>query len=135
MKKGIAVGIIAMFIISLVSPIVIGLDIGESDNIEFVSNYDCYNVYEISNPEYIRSLKEYNKNDTVESEITINLIETSKPLDGLMNSSWPMYCHDTRHAGRSPYSTVDIWDEIWNFETKGWATSGPIIDENGTIYI
>jgi outer membrane protein assembly factor BamB len=54
---------------------------------------------------------------------------------GPKDSPWPMYCHDTRHTGRSPYSTVDTWDEIWKFETYGWAEGGPVIDEEGIIYI
>ena len=55
---------------------------------------------------------------------------------GFQNSSWPMYCHDTRHTGRSPYSTVDnSGNELWSFNTIGWAVGGPTIDENGTIYI
>ena len=54
---------------------------------------------------------------------------------GLMNSPWPMHGHDVHHTGRSPYSTVDTWDKIWDFETYGWAKGGPTIDKDGIIYI
>jgi outer membrane protein assembly factor BamB len=55
---------------------------------------------------------------------------------GLMDSSWPMYCHDTRHTGRSPYSTVNVTGVVkWVIGTDGLANGGPTIDNNGIIYI
>ena len=60
----------------------------------------------------------------------------SESIEGPMDSPWPMYCHDTRHTGRSPYSTANIWgDEIWRFQTEEWIYGDPVIDENGTIYV
>ncbi len=54
---------------------------------------------------------------------------------GPMNSSWPMYCYDTRHTGRSPYSTADNpGDEKWRFKVSDWNEGGPAIDDNGTLY-
>ena len=36
----------------------------------------------------------------------------------LLNSPWPMYCHDTRHTGRSEFSTANNpFDEKWWFKT------------------
>jgi len=56
--------------------------------------------------------------------------------DGPMNSSWPMFGHDPRHTGRSPYSTANNLGRIkWKFETKWWISTSPIIDMNNTIYI
>ena len=52
-----------------------------------------------------------------------------------MISPWPMYCHDVRHTGRSPYNTIDTWDEEWEFETSDMAWGGPAMDNDGTIYI
>ena len=49
---------------------------------------------------------------------------------------WPMYCHDTRHTGRSPYSTTDnLGVEKWRFDTIGECSGSPIIDNDGIIYI
>ena len=49
---------------------------------------------------------------------------------------WPMYCHDVRHTGRSPYSTASNPGTVkWKFETEYGIDSSPTIDENGTIYI
>ena len=45
------------------------------------------------------------------------LIEQTSSRDGgLMNSSWPMKCHDQRHTSQSPYSTADNPGlEKWRF--------------------
>lgn len=72
--------------------------------------------------------------------ITIgNKIEQTNPLmsdGGLMNSSWPMFHHDTHHTGRSPYAPIDYQPAVkWKFLMHGLTLSSPAIDENGTIYI
>jgi outer membrane protein assembly factor BamB len=55
---------------------------------------------------------------------------------GLMNSSWPMFHHDTRHTGRSPYGPAGNWPVIkWKFRMDGSTVSSPAIDKDGTIYI
>ncbi len=57
---------------------------------------------------------------------------------GVMNSSWPMYCHDTHHTGRSPYSTAENPPGVikWSFMTEKYALFGsPAIDNNGIIYL
>jgi len=47
-----------------------------------------------------------------------------------------MYCHDARHTGRSPYSTVDnLGVEKWRFNMKWECTGSPVIDEQGVIYV
>jgi len=55
--------------------------------------------------------------------------------DGLIDSPWPMKCHDAKHSGRSPYSTVDNnGAELWKFIGGSYIQGGPIIDNNGFIY-
>jgi len=97
-------------------------------------NYNLYNCSEIPN-------NNLNKKYTIESSIISKIISNydKKKLTryeniGIMNSSWPMYCHDIQHTGRSPYSTVDTWDEIWTTETNGPIEGGPVISDDGTIY-
>jgi outer membrane protein assembly factor BamB len=53
-----------------------------------------------------------------------------------MATPWPMYCHDIRHTGRSPYSTVDSENEIWRFRPhKDYYVDGsPVVGDDGTIY-
>jgi outer membrane protein assembly factor BamB len=54
---------------------------------------------------------------------------------GLMDSAWPMKCHDTKHSGRSPYSTADNnGAELWKFKADRLIDSDPIIGNDGTIY-
>ena len=61
-----------------------------------------------------------------------SVISTGEP----MNSSWPMYCHDVRHTGRSPYSTSNNFgNEKWYFPMVQGASGSPVIDKDGTVYI
>jgi outer membrane protein assembly factor BamB len=52
-----------------------------------------------------------------------------------INSSWPMYCHDVKHSGQSPYNTIDNYGgEKWRFWTDYGIESSPAVDDNGVIY-
>ena len=57
--------------------------------------------------------------------------------DGLLDSAWPMFCHDNQHTGRSPYAPTGNWYvEKWRFKmNKGMTISSPAIDKNGTLYV
>ena len=67
----------------------------------------------------------------IESKEEIVIEESSGP----MNSPWPMKCHDTRHTGRSPYSTADNPGiEKWRFNAQKWVEGGIIIGDDDTIY-
>jgi outer membrane protein assembly factor BamB len=60
-------------------------------------------------------------------------IETSS--DGLMDSAWPMFQHDTRHTGKSPISTADNpGTEKWRFYTDHWLEAGSVINQEDVIY-
>ena len=104
MKRNIlAIGIIFLFILSALTPIVFG-----------------YNV-RISNENEIKS--------------------TASRDGGLMDSAWPMYCHDTRHTGQSQYSTAGnpIQDKWW-FKVPHTITRFDYpnfinIANDGTIYL
>jgi outer membrane protein assembly factor BamB len=64
-----------------------------------------------------------------------NIIDQISCNDGLMDSPWPMKCHDNRHTGRSPYTTANNnGAELWKFESDTWIQGGPIIGNDGTIY-
>ena len=53
----------------------------------------------------------------------------------LMDSPWPMKCYDTKHSGRSPYSTVNNnGAELWKFRAGSLIQGGPVVDNNGIIY-
>ena len=56
--------------------------------------------------------------------------------DGLMDSAWPMFQHDVKHIGRSPYGKEGNWRfEKWKFWMDGHVISSPAIDNDGIIYI
>ena len=49
--------------------------------------------------------------------------------DGSMDYAWPMKCHDTKHTGRSPYSTANNpMFEKWRFRC-GRVEGGAVIDK------
>ena len=62
--------------------------------------------------------------------------ERIEPLDGPMDSAWPMKCHDLHHTGRSPIGTADIsYNELWKFEFDGSSENSPAIGSDGVIYV
>ena len=65
-------------------------------------------------------------------------VEQTSSRDGdLMNSSWPMKCHDRHHTSQTPYSTADNPGvEKWRFKTEyhGHIESSAVIDKDGVIY-
>jgi outer membrane protein assembly factor BamB len=156
-KIGLTTGIAILFIVLATTPLVIGYNVGttlmssnESTNENYI--YDSFSIYDF--PKYIvkerypdliydqknnfntkKEAEEYSNNDYQKTLNESVIRKTIQPLDGPMDSPWPMYCHDVRHTGRSPYSTVDTWDEIWRFATSGWVDNSPAIDNDGTIYI
>lgn len=55
---------------------------------------------------------------------------------GLIDSAWPMKCHDLNHTGRSQYSTIDnLGIEKWRFKTEIAIEGSPVIGDEGIIYI
>jgi outer membrane protein assembly factor BamB len=72
------------------------------------------------------------KSDRLELTDQAKIISNNSPQD----SAWPMFMHDVRHTGRSPFSTENTTDMTkWELKRWGGFDSSPIIDENGTIYI
>jgi outer membrane protein assembly factor BamB len=71
--------------------------------------------------------------NTIQKKPSINPESSGKwPMD----SPWPMYSHDVRHTGLSPYNTTDNpLTEKWRFPLSlDNFYSGFILDCNGTIY-
>jgi len=64
------------------------------------------------------------------------IFEDIFPHYGSMDySPWPMFSHDIRHTGRSPYNVSGNYPTIeWNFSVYGGFSSSPVIDNDGTIY-
>jgi outer membrane protein assembly factor BamB len=132
------VGIIFLFLSSVVAPMTTGIDTDSEVDVDPLRDYyGCYNLEEI--PESIRPIL------TEDEEIqdifeTDNIVYSKSSYESLigppMNSAWSMYCHDLRHTGRSPFSTVNTTGiEKWRFDTIEECSGSPVIDENGIIYI
>jgi outer membrane protein assembly factor BamB len=145
MQKNIfAIGVLFFFAVSAITPMTIGYNITTSNNDTNTNDcnfdrylypvyYDCYNIDEIPNS-VNQPFREFSNDINVKSEVVSN--PDSLSLDGLMDSAWPMYCHDVRHTGRSPHSTINTWDEIWRFnQPKNYFVEGsPVVSNDGTIY-
>ena len=54
---------------------------------------------------------------------------------GLADSPWPMFRHDEKHTGRSPYVIPDKPMLKWAFNISSPIGSSPAIGPDGTIYI
>ena len=69
-------------------------------------------------------------------EQTYNSQHVISPLDGPMNSSWPMYCHDAQRTSRSPYAAEGRFGvERWRFQFGDMISrTSPAIANDGTIY-
>jgi len=103
---------------------------------EYVSNIrQPYDPSDLSNYEYREKIESYSVDDSfVDGYTTPNFYDGER--SGLMNSAWPMCCHDVRHTGRSPYSTVNTTGVVkWRIATNGPVYGGTAIDNNGMIYV
>ena len=100
-------GTIVLLILSLVVPMVFGTSISKPD--KFI---------------------------IVDSEKTNKQEDVIQPVDGPMDSAWPMFQHDTKHTGRSPFGdTGNLGVLKWKFKMDGTVDPPPIIGEDETIYI
>ncbi len=70
---------------------------------------------------------------------TSNEMDLQSPASrdgGLMDSAWPMFHHDIRHTGSSPYGNFGNWFvEKWKVDIGSLVYSSPAIDKDGIIYI
>jgi len=139
-RKTLAVGIVFLFIITSVTPMVIGYTSDVGNWREERLNYDSYHVSEITdfntkNADTF-SIKPTISSTKPKTKIPVKM-ESTLPVNlGLLDSAWPMFCHDIRHTGRSPFgASGNAGKEKWKFWMERMMFSSPAIDENGTIYI
>ncbi len=135
LKKVLIFGISTLIIISSVIQITMGYTVKPLNrNILIWDNFDCYNLSEISNDKF-HIFREYSNNDTSSTEVNAGI--SSMITDDLMDSPWPMKCHDLRHTSRSPYSTANNTGlEKWRVRSiwDGTVESSAVIGDDGTIY-
>jgi outer membrane protein assembly factor BamB len=139
-KRLLVIGVFFLLVVSSIGSLSFSnnviLNEKEIDRYFYPEFYDCYNISEIVG---YGTISGHECNDFINSESkeTDIIKETLSPLNGPpLDSPWPMYCHDVRHTGQSPYSTANITSfEKWRFYVNDWNWgSAPIIDNNGTIY-
>ena len=138
-RKGFAVVIIFLFLVSTVTPMIIA-NTNDTSQKESFDSYLPHSYLARYNPTENRNDSEIVPYHTQTTTPSITETQNENKIltfdGGLMNSSWPMYCHDVRHTGRSPYTTVNATGVVkWVISTDGPAYGGPTIDSNGTIYI
>ncbi len=131
-----SVGIILLFFVSIVAPLAFGFNGKTSDrNTSLFENADVFNCYH--KPDSFNPPSLIFTEEKTQDEQATNT-EASMDGGGLMNSSWPMYCHDTHHTGRSPYNTTGNPPGVmkWSFKNNkiGALYGSLIIDNNGIIY-
>ncbi len=144
-KNILAIGITLLVILSPIVQMTVGLDIDTSKG-EFIDdNYNCdkymyHLLYATYSTDNIPTFFEYQNNNksinqkSKESEVSIP-IEQIQILDGSMDSPWPMYCHDIRHTGRSPYSTSDnAFYNKWWYKCDNYIEGSAVIDKDRVIY-
>jgi len=101
-------------------------------------NYYCFDDDSLLQTSHFERSSQNNNyvNDYLEKFPTPTESSSTISINGPMDSSWPMKCHDNRHTGRSLYSTADnLGVEKWRFFEDSWIEVGPVIDTNGIIYI
>jgi len=132
-QKGLAVGLILLFIVSIVTPMVIGNKTNSTEK---------YNKYNLDAHRFPQGYQEKSFSSEpcetidVQNSIKEEPINTVTLNKGPMDSPWPMYNHDVRHTGLSPYSTADNpLTEKWRFPlSTDCFYAGFILDANGVIY-
>jgi outer membrane protein assembly factor BamB len=145
------VGIISLFIVTSVNSMAFGYNSELSKNMDNI--YACY-CFDKHNPSgvfsrerfflmdsYNGDFKSRNEQDVPKHADATDLNEMIKEKstvadDGPMDSAWPMFGHDVRRTGRSPFGAKGIGVEKWRLNlSTGLILSSPAIDKDGTIYI
>jgi len=119
-----------LFIVSTVSPMVIGYDVGTRAMDLIDENYGLDSCYESG---LFAAQIETAKTSLIETE-KLNL----SPIfatEGLTGHIWPQQGYNAQHLGRSSYSTAsNPGVEKWRFPAGDWCWGSPSIGPDGTIY-
>jgi outer membrane protein assembly factor BamB len=106
----------------------------ELENLAYIYANDCGDI----NIDIYKHLLLNDKIDHLkidESIRTPDSISLSYSND-LIDSSWPMKCHDNRHTSRSSVGTAgNPYGELWRYESDTWMDTSPAIGPDGIIYV
>ena len=140
-KNTLSIGIILLFIISSINPMVIGNNniVSEEDelldNLAFMYNnqYGNSRTYEYFEERLLNNNSDRNIVEPDE-EIIFTEIQSSSISIGPMDSPWPMKCYDLKHKSQSPYNTSNVTSlEKWRFACD-WVEESAVIDNDGVLY-
>jgi len=131
--------LLLLVVINIVSPIAIGnhssiiIDVEHLNNLTSYQNYiDDLLKYNYNKEQFLR---DYSDDKIISSESLIHIKYTKIISNSLMNSPWPMMCHDLLHTGRSPYNTINNTGfEKWRYSSGSGVNSGIVINDKGIIY-
>ena len=78
----------------------------------------------------------FGQNQIISNHEISDLEAISHSFDNSSDHFWPMFCHDARHTGRSPFSTIENFGTCkWKFYIEQGLESSAAIDKNGIIYV
>ena len=101
------------------------------------SYLDCYSRVE-NTQDHTETSNLLNKTTSLPFNESENKNSMQTLYDGILDSPWPMYCHDIHHSGRSPYSTISNPPGIvkWRFDNDriGALYGSSVVDINGITY-
>jgi len=167
MPKGMHLMIFPLLLFSVFTPMVLSIDAGVDTGVPNSQSLDdqlAFICYDDGFPysgklsvikERLSYIREKASVDSIGNSLFTSVSSTRcVGDDGLMDSPWPMKCHDTRHSGRSPYSTSDnngvvyfgdFWGYLyavypdgtlkWRYKTGDTIWSSPAIGSDGTVYV
>jgi outer membrane protein assembly factor BamB len=135
-RKGLAVGIVLLFLASSVVSILV-----EGDRNQTQSE-PCEKTINIFENDIYRLPEGYpNVSSVLESIEPTEYADGNQPIqsmsdDGEGDSPWPMQGHDAMHSGRGIDSTErNFGQDLWMYPSQGNLYGSPVIDSQGTIYI
>jgi outer membrane protein assembly factor BamB len=71
----------------------------------------------------------------VSGSASVRVTAGSTLSGGPADSAWPMFRHDVRRTGQSPYAGPDHGVLAWRYNAGDWVLSSPAIGEDGTVYV
>jgi len=134
-------GITILFLVSTAAPIMAPFNENDEELLEILYLHDrMHDTVHSEYNDFDESM--LNSEQLKPNDVNKDMTENPQPIEsdnGLMDSAWPMKCHDQRHTSQSPYSTEDNpHTEIWRFRSEhylgGSMESSPVVDSNGIIY-
>ncbi len=139
LRKGLVVGV-ALLVLAAIAPFIYGASDLQSEDDLFLDVYTREHLQYLSDWSVVPS--NLSDDENMRTSVTNGVSGQSvnnrpSPLDGPMDSPWPMLSHDVFHSGRSPYSTENNpGAEIWRVkgDYDGEVESSAVIDNNGIIY-